>query len=157
MHFVDNTSDRKILREQRNISKCAGLRYGRILLLVCLLFLFIPLRPVSIYLFALFFLVPWILSNIIADKKKAEPILLGSCAKKYHYDSIQLMMEQLMGRAAVFFLAVWQVFVSRSVPAFLQLAPGIILLLYLLCRITSTMIVRRQIHHYYTRLLSLEN
>lgn len=152
-----NTSKEQIIREQRNISKCAGLLYSRILLLICLFFLIIPLQPASLYLFIFFFLIPWIVSNSLTSKKEAEPILLCSCAKKYHYTSIQLSVEQHIGRIAVLLLAVWQLSVTHSsVTAYLQLTPGVVLFLYLVCRISTTIIIHHKIHRYYMDLISLE-
>ena len=149
-------SREQIMREQRNISKHAGLLCGRILLLGGLFLLIAPLPPVSVYLFVFFFLVPWLLSNILESKKTAAPPILSSYAKKFHYTPIHLSVEQAMGRIAVFLLASWQFFISGSIAVYLHLAPGILLLLYLLCRIISTAIIRHKIHSYYMDLRSLD-
>jgi hypothetical protein len=151
-------SSKQIIREKRNISKYAGLRYSRFFLVICLFFLSVPLRPTSIYLFAFFFLVPWIVSTILADKIANVPVFLESCARKYHYTSLHFSVERCIGRIAVLFLVAWQLSLSRSsVSSYLLFAPGILLLFYLLCRIVSTAIIRQQIHHYYTDFTWLEN
>ena len=149
-------SREQIMREQRNISKYAGLLCGRILLLFGLFLLIIPLSPVAAYLFAFFLLIPWLLSNTLERKKTTAPAILNSYAKKFHYTSIHLSVEQSIGRIAVFLLASWQFFLSGPIAIYLQLAPGILLLLYLLCRIISTSIIRHNIHSYYMELRSLD-
>jgi len=149
-------SREQIMREQRNISKYAGLLCGRILLLGGLFLLIVPLNPVAAYLFAFFLLVPWLLSNTLESKKPANPSILSSYAKKFHYTSIHLSVEQTMGRIAVFLLAAWQFFISGPIAVYLQPAPGILLFLYLLCRIISTSIIRHKIYSYYMELRSLD-
>lgn len=149
-------SREQITKEQRNISKCAGLLCGRLLLLGGLLLLIIPLNPVAAYLFAFFLLAPWLLSNILENRKTTEPVLLNSCAKKFHYSSIQYSVERNIGRAAVLLLAAWQFYIPNSIAIYLHLAPGILLFLYLVCRIICTAIIQHNIHSYYMELRSLD-
>lgn len=151
-----STSKEQIIKEQRNISKCAGLLCGRLLLLFGLFLLIVPLSPVAAYLFAFFLLTPWLLSNILENRKTPVPVSLNSCAEKYHYSSIHLSVEQNIGRIAILLLAAWQFYIPDSIAIYLYLAPGSLLMLYLLCRIISTMIIRHSIHSYYMELRSLQ-
>lgn len=151
-----NVPKGQILHEQRNISKYSGLLYGRIFLLPCLFLFIVPLGPVPAYLFAFFLLSPILLGNLLENKKDAEPILLGSCAKKYRYTAVRLSIEQHIGRIAVLLLAAWQFYIPSSLAVYLHLAPASLLMLYLLCRIIITAVIRHNIHSYYMELRSLE-
>lgn len=155
---TDTIQSIEINKEKREISKYAGLVFGRVLLLIELFFLLFLLRPVSIYLFTFFLLFPWIFSNILSSKsEEAKQPLLFSCAKKFYYTPFRYRAEKLTGKMILFFLVVWQISLNQTIsyPVLLQLAPGIILLTYILGRIICTVMMRRKIHLYYTNFLSL--
>ncbi len=153
-----NSSKKQILKERQNISKYTGLLRGRMVLLACLVLLFVPLSPVSIYLFAFFFVAPWAVSDIIAGKNSPQPLLLQSCAKKYHYTQAKFITEQCFGYFTVLLLAVWQITLKGSyLTALFRTAPTFVLLLYMVCRIAGTILTRRNIHNYYMTLDSLQN
>ncbi|MCD7825038.1 MAG: hypothetical protein LUH14_03635 [Clostridiaceae bacterium] len=155
-----NLQKKQVHRERQAISRHAGLLFGRCALLICLFFLFIPLRPTSSYIFAFAVLFPWIYGNILDTKSPADNTLILSCsAKRFFYTPNRFRAEKLTKNCMIFFLAVWQVVLNRqptNYPVWSQLAPAFCLLLYLLCMITSTIIIRRKIHKYYTELLFLK-
>lgn len=154
----DNIQSIQINKEKRNISKYVGLVFGRIVLLAGLFILFFFLLPISVYLFAYFLLFPWIFSNILASRsKEISPLFLDSCAKKYFFTPSRYRAEKFTGKAIIFFLIIWQISLNRtlSYPVIIQIAPAIILLIYLLSRMICTMTIRKKIHRYYMNFLNL--
>lgn len=141
----------QIYREQRNISRYTGLLISRIILMVCLFFLLVVLRPFSFYFFALLLLYPWIIANILTEKKKFPKILLASCAKKYFYTPEKFTAEKQLSYYIIFALIVWQAYLNTKPLdiVFLNPAPGFLLLIYLISRIAATAITSRNIHNYY--------
>ena len=148
----------QIAKEQRNISKYAGLFVARLTLLVCLFFLLTLVLPTSFYLFVYAGAFPWILTNFFFSKYNSPDILLTSCAKKYSYTAVKLAAEKATGNITIFFLLTWQLFINPEAITFpwLSPAPGFLLLIYLITRISVTAIVRRKIHTYYTELIILD-
>ncbi len=141
----------QIYKEQRNISRYTGLLISRIILMVCLFFLLVVLRPFSFYFFALLLLYPWIIANILAEKKKFPKTLLASCAKKYFYTPEKFTAEKQLSYYIIFALVVWQAYINTKPLdiVFLNPAPGFLLLIYLISRIAATAITSRNIHNYY--------
>lgn len=149
----------QIVKEQRNISKYAGLLFARIVLLICMFFILVPLRPTSFYIFAFLAIYPWAMSNFFFNTKKAAATRLTFCARKYFYTPARLDAEKNTGVGAILFLAAWQINLTMKPPAIqiLQLAPGFLLLLYLICRIFATAVIRHRIHRYYATLEILDS
>ena len=148
----------QIYREQRNISRYTGLLVSRIILMVCLFFLLIFLRPFSFYFFALLLLYPWIIANILSGKKKYQKTLLASCAKKYFYTPERFTAEKQLSYYIIFALVVWQATLNTKPLdiTFLNPAPGFLLLIYLISRILVTTIASHNIHKYYTNMEILD-
>ena len=145
-----------ILLEQRNISKYAGLLCARVFLLCLLLPLILFSGSDYAYFFVFLLIVPWILANILENKTKKTPILLYSCAQKFFYTNARFTTEQQIGRCIILFLTFLQLILHpASQTDLLSFAPGILLLLYLLCRILCTIFVRHRIHKYYFDLVGL--
>lgn len=146
----------QVMADKRNISRYTGLLYSRIVLLVCLLFLTIAVQPIPLYLFAFLLLCPWIFSNIPGKKSNSPQVLLTFCAKKYSYTPVRLTVEKYIGVCTILLLVAWQLLSPPATgSSILRLAPGFLLLLYLLCRILATAVTRRRIHRLYTELLLL--
>lgn len=64
--------------EQRFIAKYTGMLFARLLLMICLFFLFFFMQQIPVYLFAFSFLFPWIWSDILTRRKKEKPLILFS-------------------------------------------------------------------------------
>lgn len=154
----NNSQTIQINREQRNISKYAGLFFARLTLLVCLFFLLPFLLPNSFYVFVYIGAFPWILVNFFLSKCNSSEIILKSFAKKYAFTQTKLIAEKYTGNLTILFLVTWQLFINPDAITFesLQLAPGFLLLIYLLTRIIVTAVVKRKIHNYYTELIILD-
>lgn len=148
----------QIEKEQRAISKYTGLLFARIILMICLFFLLLFMRPFSFYFFALLLLYPWIVANILSEKKQFSKILLISCAKKYYYTPAKFTAEKQLSYYTIFALVVWQMYINPNALEFgiLHLAPGVLLLIYLISRIFITALTHREIHNYYTNLEILD-
>ena len=148
----------QVIREQRNISKYTGLLCGRIMLMVCFFVLFIILQPTAFYFLVFLLFCPWILSHFFEKKQKAPELLLNSCAKKYFYTPNSLAVEKIIGTCIVLLLSFWQLLLAPKESMFilLRLAPGLLLLFYLVCRILTTAIVRQRIHRSYMELTLLD-
>ncbi len=147
MHTTKNQIQ-QIQREGVEIGKYAGLICSRLALLLCLLFLILPMRPTSIYLFALTALFPWIFTNILEGKKpESQKIYLSFCAKKYSFSPSRYLAEKCSGTILIICLIAWQVSASRSssLEEIWKMAPAFCLLAYCLCRLVSTLIFRRKI------------
>lgn len=147
MHTTKNQIQ-QIRREGAEISKCASLICSRLALLFCLLFLILPMRPTSIYLFALIALFPWIFTNILEGKKSgSQEIFLPFCAKKYSYTPARYLAEKCSGTGIIIFLVAWQVAATRSssLEDIWKNVPALCLLAYCLCRLVSAIIFRRKI------------
>lgn len=141
----------QIYREQRNISRFTGLLISRIIIMVCLFFLLVVLRPFSFYFFALLLLYPWIIANILAEKKTFPEILLASCAKKYSYTPEKFTAEKQLSYYIIFALVVWQAYINTKPLdiVFLNLAPAFLLFIYLISRIVATTVTSHNIYNYY--------
>lgn len=149
-------SQHAILLEQRNISKCAGLLCGRVLLLFLLFFLILYSGPDYAYFFAFLLILPWVFTNILEAKTQEKTIILYSSAQKFFYTNARFIVEQQIGRCIILLLTFWQLIARPASQAdFMSFAPGILLLLYLLCRIFSTLFIRHEIHKYYFNLTDL--
>lgn len=148
----------RILTEQRNISRYAGMIIARAILLLCLFILLIPLQPFSFYTFFILFLYPLIQTLILEEKHIAMPVLLSSCAKKYFYTPERYLAERRTSYVLLFLLVLWQILFNTNPPidSLLHPAPAILLFLYLLCRIFITIIIKHQIHHFYSTLEILD-
>lgn len=155
---TNHLQNAQVHQEQRNISRYTGLLISRIILMVCLFFLLVFLRPFSFYLFALLLFYPWIIANILAEKKKFPKTLLASCAKKYFYSPEKFTAEKQLSYYIIFALVVWQIYINKKIfdIALLNLAPGFLLFIYLISRILSTAIASHNVHNYYTSLEILE-
>lgn len=147
----------QIAKDERNISKYIGLFIARLVLLVCLFCLLAFMLPVSFYLFVYVGVFPWILSNFFFTKYHSPDIVLKFCAKKYSYTAIKLAAEKAAGNVTIFLLFLWQLFLNLDSLSFeaLRFAPGLLLFVYLVTRITVTAIMRHKIHNFYTELLIL--
>lgn len=148
-----------IQKEAAKISKYAALNCSRIVLLLCLLILFYPMRPTAIYLFALTAVFPWVFGNILESKHPdTKPLILSFCAEKYHYSPTKHLAEKCIGNAMIFFLIIWQLTVNNasSIHGFWKLSPSICLILYCLCRLISPILFRRKIHNDYLNLRLME-
>lgn len=157
MHTEQNQEIRK---EGAEIGKCAGLICGRLALLVCLLFLILPMRPTSIYLFALAAIFPWVFANILEGKSiGSQKIALSFCAKKYSYTPARYLSEKCSGIGIIICLAAWQAAASRSsgLEGIWKIVPALCLLVYCLCRLISTIIFRRKIRQEYFDLKLLDD
>lgn len=159
MH-ISKKNRQKIRQEASDIGKCAGLTCSRIALLVCLLFLILPMRPTSVYLFTLAALFPWVFANILEGKQAgAQQILLPFCAKKYYYTPARYLAEKYSGNGLVICLVAWQFASgnSQTLEGIWKIAPALCLLVYCLCRLVSTIIFRRKIHRDFFELRLLED
>lgn len=159
MH-ITRDNRKKIKKEASDIGKCAGLTCSRIALLVCLLFLFLPMRPTSIYLFTLAAIFPWILTNILAGRQAdSQQIALPFCAKKYFYTPARYLAEKYSGNGLVICLATWQIVAgnSQNLQGVWKIAPALCLLVYCLCRLVSTIIFRRKIRRDFFELRMLQD
>lgn len=152
---------RQVQEEVRQISKYIGLLISRIFLLVCLLLLFYTFRPTSIYLFAFGVAFPPFFASLFQrqTKKTETTLLLDSCAKMYYYTPERFRSELYTGHIFVLGLLLWQLYLGTNHTfAFpLSIAPGLILLGYLLCRIISTKIFQHKIKNYYRNLRILDS
>ena len=92
--------------EQRFIAKYTGMLFARLLLMICLFFLFFFMQQIPVYLFAFSFLFPWIWSDILTRRKKEKPLILFSTAQKYHYNISRYHAEKITYQALFFFLVV---------------------------------------------------
>ena len=140
--------------EQRFIAKYTGMLFARLLLMICLFFLFFFMQQIPVYLFAFSFLFPWIWSDILTRRKKEKPLILFSIAQKYHYNISRYHAEKITYQALFFFLDVWQVSLCKYNPyesVFLPV-PAFLLFLFVLTRIVCTGIIKHQIHKTYTSL-----
>jgi len=148
----------RIQKEKRNISKYTGLLYSRILLLFCLFALLAVLQPAPFYIFIFLLLCPWILSSIAASRQNSQEILLSFCAKKFYYTPVKLSIEKHIGNCIIMLLAIWQILFPPSNESFsiIRQAPAFLLLLYLICRIVTTIITRQVIHWMYKNLILLD-
>lgn len=159
MHTMKN-QNLQIRKEGADIGKCAGLICGRLALLVCLIFLILPMRPTSIYLFALAAIFPWVFTNILEEKKPgSQKIALPFCAKKYSYTPARYLAEKCSGSIITICLAAWQVAASRSssLEGIWKIVPALCLLAYCLCCLASTIIFRRKIRLDYFDLKLLDD
>lgn len=149
----------QIHNEQRYISKFAGMALARITLAILLFALFFSMHQIPVYLCAFCCFFPWVLSNILANKQKEDSIILQHMATKYFYTKARYRAEKFTNNSMFFFLVIWQLSLNRtdSYPVYLQLAPALLLFVFLIVRFVSTLIVRHKISSYYKTLDSLEN
>jgi len=157
---ITRENRRKIRQEASDIGKCAGLISSRIALLVCLLFLILPMRPTSIYLFALAAIFPWVLANILTGKQAgAQQTVLPFCAKKYSYTPARYLAEKYSGNGLVICLVAWQYASgnSQNLQGIWKIAPALCLLIYCLCRLFCTILFRRKIRRDFFDLKVLED
>ncbi len=148
-----------IRREERQISKNAGLFCSRIVLLFFLFFLFFFLRPTAIYLFTAFAFFPTILAWLFSrNKPREQAVILESCAKKYFYTPSHYTGERYTSIFIFFALVFWQFMLLRQNldPAIIQKAPAVCMFFYLVTRFIVTEIVKKQINRYYETLECLE-
>lgn len=158
--YIQKETLPKIRKEASDIAKCAGLICSRLALLLCLIILLYPMRPTSIYLFAITAIFPWIFGNILEGKQSGSPQLaLSFCARKYLYTPARYLSEKCTGWALIILLAAWQFSVTGSsrLQGVWKIAPACCLLVYFLCRLISTLIFRRKIHREYFDMRLLEN
>lgn len=155
---IKQSQNTQIIIEQKNISKYTGLLYGRIFLLISLLLLLIVLQPTPFYLFVFLLLCPWIFSNILSARMETPEILLTFCAKKYSYTPVKLTIEKYIGNCTILLFIIWQLLFPPKTILFpvLRLTPGLLLLLYLICRIITTFITQKKIRQLYTELILLD-
>lgn len=159
MHTTKN-QNQQIRKEGAEIGKCAGLICGRLALLICLLFLMLPMRPTSIYLLTLATIFPWVFTNILEGKQiNSQKITLPYCAKKYSYTPARYLAEKCSGTGLIICLIAWQVTASRStrLEGLWKIAPALCLLAYCLCRLIGTLIFRRKIRQDFFDLKLLDN
>ncbi len=159
MHTMKN-QDQEIRKEGTEIGKCASLICSRLALLLCLLFLLLPMRPTSVYLFALIAIFPWVFTNILEGKKSnSKKIALPFCAKKYSYTPARYLAEKCSGIGIIICLVAWQVSASRSsgLEGIWKTVPALCLLAYCLCRLIGAIIFRRKIHQDYFDLKLLDD
>lgn len=147
----------QIIKETRSISRYAGLLCGRLLLLFLLFILLLCSFSGLAYFFAFLLIVPGIFSMLLEKKRADAPILLNSSARRFFYTDARFKAEQHIGRCIILLLTFWQVTMSQTSDSILTaLTPGILLLLYLFCRILSTSLIRHSIHRYYHNLTALD-
>ena len=140
------------IKEEKQISRYAGLFCSRIVLLLCLFFLFFFLNPTSIYLFTAFAFFPAILAWLFSRNETAEKkIILASCAKKYFFTYQNYTGEKYTGLFILPALAFWQfMLLNQEIShAVIQKAPAICMFFYLMTRLITTEIVKKQISRYY--------
>lgn len=153
-----NSTQSQVITDQRNISRYTGLLYSRLLLMGTLFALLIFLQPVSFYFLVFLLFCPWLLRHFFEKKGGSAKPVLNYCAKKYFYTPARLKAEQIMGNSIVLLLSFWQLLAAPKASSFLslRLAPGILLLIYLICRISAATIVRQKIHRLYMELTLLD-
>lgn len=152
MIYPDKKTITTTRKEEKQISRYAGLFCGRIVLLLCLFFLFFFLNPTSIYLFTAFAFFPAILAWLFSHNETTEKnIILASCAKKYFFSYHHYTGEKYTGLFILPALALWQFILLNQDHGrpIVQKAPAICMFFYLITRLIVTKIVKKQISRYY--------